>query len=249
MRILFTGGYTGIGLAACRELQQRGPHEIILALRDPSLAHDVNEMDVRKCDLADFQSVRDFAKSVHGHVDVLVCNSAVYYLGPRRQGPSGLDLHLSVCHIGHWLLLYLLQKQVSRVVFVGSALHTAGRIHSVEEKERTGVSYADAKLMQLALTLKWSAVIKEIVVIQPGFVPETGLHRLDGWRASVWWIMSYMWFARSKEEAGRVVTEAILRPASGIVSLDKDLQPIPLPSFSDEEQDRLWELTQKWAGV
>ncbi|MFI1814241.1 oxidoreductase [Streptomyces sp. NPDC020422] len=139
-----TGANSGLGLATTRELARRGGH-VVLAVRDGrkgraaadsvAAAHPGALLDVRELDLADLDSVRDFARKLraeHPRLDVLVNNAGVM-APPRTLSAQGHELQFAANHLGHFALTGLLLDRLAagrdpRVVTVGSLEHRRGRI-------------------------------------------------------------------------------------------------------------------------
>src|SRR4051794_27971081 len=76
-----TGAASGLGLATARGLAAAGAH-VVLAVRDTGrgtvIAADLpGDVEVRRLDLADLASVRDFAADWSGPLDVLVNNAGI----------------------------------------------------------------------------------------------------------------------------------------------------------------------------
>src|SRR3954447_24288797 len=76
-----TGANSGIGLAAARALAGAGAH-VVLAVRSVAKGEQVaaeiaGSREVRELDLTDLASVRAFADSWQGDLDVLVNNAGV----------------------------------------------------------------------------------------------------------------------------------------------------------------------------
>ena len=68
----------------------------------------------RPLDLASFSSIREFAASVlreESHIDVLVNNAGVFML-PLRRSQDGVEMHLAVNYLGHFLLTQLLLERL-----------------------------------------------------------------------------------------------------------------------------------------
>ncbi|MFF5971379.1 oxidoreductase [Streptomyces sp. NPDC012769] len=142
--LVVTGANSGLGLATTRELARRGGH-VVLAVRDErrgreaalGIAREVPgaRLDVRRLDLADLDSVRDFAgklRADHERIDVLVNNAGVM-APPRTLSAQGHELQFAVNHLGHFALTGLLLDRLSagrdaRVVTVSSVQHRKGRI-------------------------------------------------------------------------------------------------------------------------
>jgi NAD(P)-dependent dehydrogenase (short-subunit alcohol dehydrogenase family) len=132
MRIIVTGGNSGVGKATAAALAADG-HSVVIASRDlakseraaTQLAGDV---EVSHLDLADLASVRRFAESVET-VDVLVNNAGVMGL-PLTRTTDGFEAHMGTNHLGHFALTCLLGDKITdRVISVTSAIYSLNRIH------------------------------------------------------------------------------------------------------------------------
>lgn len=139
-----TGANSGLGLATTRALARRGGH-VILAVRDEdkgsravaeiTAGQPDARLDVRRLDLADLDSVRDFADrltSERSRLDVLVNNAGVM-APPRSLSPQGHESQFAANHLGHFaltgrLLGLLHAGSDPRVVTVSSVNHRKGRL-------------------------------------------------------------------------------------------------------------------------
>jgi NAD(P)-dependent dehydrogenase (short-subunit alcohol dehydrogenase family) len=125
-RFVVTGGSGGLGLETARVLAERGA-EVVLAVRDPAkgeaaAAKVTGAVEVRRLDVADLASVRDFAATV-GPVDVLINNAGVLAV-PYALTVDGFETHLATNHLGHFALANLMLPQVrDRVVVISSDAH------------------------------------------------------------------------------------------------------------------------------
>jgi NAD(P)-dependent dehydrogenase (short-subunit alcohol dehydrogenase family) len=131
MRIIVTGGNSGVGEATAATLAAAG-HSVVIACRTISKAERAasamaGDVEVRHLDLADLASVRTFADSVKT-VDVLVNNAGVLGL-PLTRTTDGFEAHMGTNHLGHFALTCLLGDKITdRVISVGSAMYILGRI-------------------------------------------------------------------------------------------------------------------------
>ena len=132
MRIIVTGGNSGIGKATAGALAAAG-HSVVIACRtipkaEQAAAEMAGDVEVRHLDLADLTSVRRFADSVES-VDVLVNNAGV--LGPAQaRTVDGFEAHMGTNYLGHFALTCLLGNKITdRVISVGSMNYMFGRIH------------------------------------------------------------------------------------------------------------------------
>jgi NAD(P)-dependent dehydrogenase (short-subunit alcohol dehydrogenase family) len=134
--VVVTGANSGIGFQAARVLAERGAN-VVLAVRDITRGEAAagrmqGAVQVRRLDLADLASVREFAAGAPERIDVLVNNAGVMAL-PERRTADGFELQLGTNHLGHFaltglLLGRLLRSPEPRVVTVSSALHEGGSI-------------------------------------------------------------------------------------------------------------------------
>jgi NAD(P)-dependent dehydrogenase (short-subunit alcohol dehydrogenase family) len=102
MRIIVTGGNSGIGKATAGALAAAG-HSVVVACRDipkaeRAAAEMAGDVEVRHLDLADLTSVRRFADSVES-VDVLVNNAGVMGQTLPRTA-DGFEAHMGINYLG-----------------------------------------------------------------------------------------------------------------------------------------------------
>ena len=154
MRIIVTGGNSGVGKATATALAAAG-HRVVIACRtipkaEQAAAEMVGDVEVRYLDLADLTSVHTFADSVET-VDVLVNNAGVRGLSLTRTA-DGFEAHMGTNYLGHFALTCLLGDKIKdRVVSVGSMNYMFGRIHLDDlnchtRKYSMWAAYADSKL-------------------------------------------------------------------------------------------------------
>ncbi|WP_055563738.1 oxidoreductase [Streptomyces atriruber] len=138
--IVVTGANSGLGLATTRALARKGAR-VILAVRDEAKGRAAVEqitaevpgadLEVRRVDLADLDSVRDFSEQLHAdhtRLDVLVNNAGLMAPPSRLLSPQGHEVQFAANHLGHFaltgLLLDLLEAgEDPRVVTVSSPNH------------------------------------------------------------------------------------------------------------------------------
>ncbi|PLT29479.1 oxidoreductase [Peribacillus deserti] len=137
--IIVTGANSGIGYEAAKVLSDRGAR-VILAVRNEQKGKEAANLierenkeakaEVMKLDLADLQSVRDFADSFskrYSQLDILINNAGVM-VPPYQKTQDGFELQFGSNHLGHFaltgLLLPTLKKTPdSRVVTLSSLAH------------------------------------------------------------------------------------------------------------------------------
>jgi NAD(P)-dependent dehydrogenase (short-subunit alcohol dehydrogenase family) len=157
MRIIVTGGNSGVGKATAAALAAAG-HNVMIACRtipkaELAAAEMAGNVEVCHLDLADLTSVRRFADSVDS-VDVLINNAGVLGL-PLTHTAEGFEAHMGTNHLGHFALTCLLGDKITdRVISVGSAMYVFGRIHLDDlnwhaRKYSKWAAYAQAKLANM----------------------------------------------------------------------------------------------------
>ena len=86
------------------------------------------DVEVRKLDLQDLSSVREFAGGIDS-VDVLVNNAGIMAV-PYAQTVDGFESQIGTNHLGHFALTNLLLPKVTdRVVTVSSQMHVIGYLN------------------------------------------------------------------------------------------------------------------------
>ncbi len=127
-----TGASSGLGAETARALACAGAR-VVLAVRDPAKGERIaaaidGDTEVRLLDLADLASVRAFADTWTGPIDVLVNNAGIMAV-PETRTVDGFESQIATNHLGHFALtLLLLGKIRDRVVTVTSVLAAQGSI-------------------------------------------------------------------------------------------------------------------------
>jgi NAD(P)-dependent dehydrogenase (short-subunit alcohol dehydrogenase family) len=132
VRIIVTGGNSGVGKETARALAAAG-HSVVVACRtiakaEQAVATMTGDVAIAHLDLADLVSVRKFADSVT-EVDVLVNNAGVLGL-PLTRTADGFEVHMGTNYLGHFALTCLLGDRIKdRVISVVSSAYALSRLH------------------------------------------------------------------------------------------------------------------------
>lgn len=127
-----TGASSGVGSATARELARAGAR-VVLAVRTLERGRAAartmpGSVELRRLDLADLASVREFAASWHGELDLLVNNAGVA-MTPFSRTADGFELQFGTNHLGHFALTNLLLPHITgRVITLASGAHRMGAI-------------------------------------------------------------------------------------------------------------------------
>ena len=139
-KILITGGTSGIGKEAARELISAGAHVTITArdaLKGQATALELGNknISVGLLDLTSLASIQIFAKSITSEFDVLILNAGVMAT-PLALTKDGFELQLGTNHLGHFALAGLLHSKVTdRVISVSSQAHRLGNFGDGSKEE------------------------------------------------------------------------------------------------------------------
>lgn len=130
-RFLVTGGTSGIGKEAARELARAGA-KVTIAARSISKAESVRKelsssrIDILELDLADLESVRRAARALDYEIDTLILNAGIMAI-PFMRTKDDFEMQIGTNHLGHFAFAGLIKDRVkSRVVTVSSQAHRAG---------------------------------------------------------------------------------------------------------------------------
>jgi NAD(P)-dependent dehydrogenase (short-subunit alcohol dehydrogenase family) len=158
---IVTGANSGLGAVTARELARVGA-QVILAVRNTGKGETAaremtGDVEVRRLDLQDLASVRQFADGVDSDIDVLVNNAGIMAV-PHAVTADGFESQIGTNHLGHFALTNLLLPKITdRVVTVSSMLHYMGYI-SLRDLNWTSrpysawLAYGQSKLANLLFT-------------------------------------------------------------------------------------------------
>ncbi|UMB70686.1 oxidoreductase [Mycobacterium paraterrae] len=158
---IVTGANSGLGAVTARELARVGA-QVILAVRNPGRGETAaremtGDVEVRRLDLQDLASVRQFVEGIDSDVDVLVNNAGIMAI-PHAVTADGFESQIGTNHLGHFALTNLLLPKIrDRVVTVSSLMHYIGYI-SLRDLNWTSrpysawLAYGQSKLANLLFT-------------------------------------------------------------------------------------------------
>ena len=166
-RAIVTGGNSGIGLSAARELARAGAR-VTIGSRDAGRGNAAADairaaipsakIDSAVLDLADLSSIRTFAESQNEPLDLLINNAGVMAPKQRKTTADGFELQFGTNHLGHFALTGRLVPLLSaapaaRVVTVSSIAHRNGQIYfddlQAEKSYDAFARYRQSKLANL----------------------------------------------------------------------------------------------------
>ncbi|KAA8882970.1 SDR family NAD(P)-dependent oxidoreductase [Nocardia colli] len=180
--IVITGANSGTGKEAAARLAGAGAH-VIMAVRTPAKGeqakseilarHPGASLEVRRIDLADLVSVREFAAQLSAEdriLDVLINNAGVMAPPTRNATADGFELQFGSNFLGPFALTMLLLPQLRRAeqprvatMSSGTALYGRIRFDDLQWERRYNPdrSYAQSKLADLMLTVRLAEIADE----------------------------------------------------------------------------------------
>lgn len=174
---IITGGNTGLGLQAAKEISRKGG-TVIIACRTTAKGEKAiseiksnigvsSKLEVMKLDLSDYDSVRHFVQefnSKFGRLDILMNNAGIVNQNEKGITKDGSETQMGTNHLGHFLLTLLLidiliKTPEARVITMSSGAYKQGNINfedlNWEKRPYHRVkSYGDSKLANLLFTMK-----------------------------------------------------------------------------------------------
>lgn len=264
--VIVTGANSGLGAVTARELARVGA-QVILAVRNTgkgqaAAAQMPGDVEVRKLDLMDLASVRQFADGVDA-VDVLINNAGIMAT-PHAVTADGFESQIGTNHLGHFALTnLLLPKLTDRVVTVSSAAHLVGRI-SLKDLNWTSrpysawLAYGQSKLANLLFTSELQRRLTAVgsalraLAAHPGY-SRTNLQGHSGRRLADALMAIGNRLATDAEFGARQILYAasadlpgdtLIGPRFGMLGRSKPVRRSPLARRADTARE-LWELSER----
>ena len=148
--VIITGGNGGLGYHCAQQLALDPRLYIILAYRNSEKAEEAvtkiqaasntQQVEAMSLDLASLNSVRSFVDEFGERLcgspcelpplKAIICNAGVQFVQQQTYTDDGFDTTFGVNHLGHFLLVNLLLKQLvppARIVFVSSDTHDSSK--------------------------------------------------------------------------------------------------------------------------
>ncbi|MGW7048326.1 oxidoreductase [Streptomyces avermitilis] len=219
--VVVTGANSGLGIATVEALARAGAH-VVLAVRDlergeAAAAGVRGSVEVRRLDLADLASVREFAAGWQGDLDLLINNAGVMNI-PEAATKDGFETQFGTNHLGHFALTNLLLPRIKdRVVTVSSGAHRmpgSPYIH-FDNLNLTGeyspiTAYSQSKLANLLFTLELQRRLAE------AGSPVRALAAHPGWAAT-----------NLQSHDGSALRRALMRVGNRFVAQDNRAGALP----------------------
>jgi NAD(P)-dependent dehydrogenase (short-subunit alcohol dehydrogenase family) len=242
------------------------------AVREISRATGNDLVVFRHLDLASFSSVREFAGTVLREeqcIDVLVNNAGVFML-PLRRSQDGVEMHLAVNYLGHFLLTRLLLDRLreapsARVVNVAADVpswlaHVDFQDINSERSYNRVRAVTQSKTCVLLATRHLSSLLQDSRVsvnsVSPGLVRNAyGRYRdyFFGYIHTLLYPLMCLFLRSPSQGAETAVFCAVSEEVEGVSGRhfrDCRETPLSLPASLDSAAaQRLWDISSSLTGL
>jgi NAD(P)-dependent dehydrogenase (short-subunit alcohol dehydrogenase family) len=271
--VVITGGTSGIGAVAAKQLAQQGAR-IVLVARDraraeatmqtlkaanPSVVHTVHFADLSR--LADMRRVGEEIAAAEPIIDVLINNAGAFF-AEHQLNTDGLERTFATNHMAYFIITALLADRLkaapsARVVSTSSEAHR-GRTLDFDNLQTAGgfKAYGNSKLCNILFTRELTRRLGGTEVtancLHPGFVA-TRFGDGQGRVMSIVMNLLKRFVAISPEDGAKTIVYLASSPEVQNKSSDYYVKCAAVrPSdvaLNDADARRLWEVSTKLAGV
>jgi len=274
-----TGANSGIGKEIVRELARK-KGRVYMACRNMNKCEEVRSEIVletrnkfvycRKCDLASFSSIREFAKNFmvkESKLDVLINNAGVMKCR-KMLTEDGLEAQLGVNHMGPFLLSHLLHPALkaantSRIINLINLDYRKGVINiadlNSESNYDTSKAFYQSQLASMLvlpeIAEKWKQDGISVTAVYPG-VCATDIKRHMGVDKSITGNIianPLLWFLTKSAERGAqtpllVATDTNIELSGGLYS---NLKPLDVDSVALDKElaKKIMAVSLYWTGL
>ncbi|XP_066538802.1 retinol dehydrogenase 12, like [Hoplias malabaricus] len=267
--VMITGANTGIGKETAIDLAKRGARVIMAcrdmekadtALKEVIKASENQNVVIKKLDLSDCKSIREFAQTINSEerqVNILINNAGVMVC-PYGKTADGFEMQIGVNHMGHFLLTFLLLDLIkrsapARIINVSSMAHKWGNINlediNSEKSYDKSKAYSQSKLANVLFTRSLARKLEGSGVTAYALHP--GVVQTDLWRHLNWpqqaAIRLIKPFTKSSVQGAQTTIYCAVAPElekeSGKYYSDCAPTSCSSAAMDDEMAQRLWDLS------
>ena len=271
---LVTGVNSGIGFETMRVLAMRGAH-VIGTARTLDKATEAARQIVGgsvtplACELESQDSIRACAGAVAAlgrPLDICIANAGIMAL-PKLEQVNGIEKQFATNHLGHYLLVRLLQPQIeaarsARVVIVSSAAHAQAPADGIEFDNLSGErgygawrAYGQSKLANILFAKALAQRLggrRAVNALHPGVIGTNLGRHMNPLIAGVLGAAMRM-FSKSVAQGAATSCYVAARPEAGTVTGQyfSDCAVIEPSRLARDEKlaERLWDASEKLTGL
>ncbi|XP_031439676.1 retinol dehydrogenase 12, like isoform X2 [Clupea harengus] len=246
---------------ACRDMERAST-----ALKEVTEASGNQNVIIKKLDLSDTISIREFAELINKEekqLNILINNAGVMVC-PYGKTADGFEMQIGVNHMGHFLLTYLLLDLIkksapARIVTVSSMAHSWGTINlediNSEKSYDKKAAYSQSKLANVLFTRSLAMKLKGAGVtaysLHPGVVQTDLWRHLNKAQQAVMWMVSP--FTKTSVQGAQTSIYCAVAPELATESggYYSDCAPATCSTLGSDDTlaQRLWDLSCKMLNV
>ena len=268
-----TGVNSGIGFETMRVLAMRGAHVIgtarTLAKATEAAAQVQGDVTPLACELESQESIRACAAAVASMarpLDICIANAGIMAL-PKLEQVNGIEKQFATNHLGHFLLVRLLQGQIeaarsARVVIVSSAAHLQAPAAGIEFDNLSGErgygawrAYGQSKLANILFAKALAERLggrRAVNALHPGVIGTNLGRHMNPLVAGVLGVAMRM-FSKSVAQGAATTCYVAARPETGTLTgqyFSDCAVTEPSRMARDEKlAERLWQTSEQLTGL
>lgn len=268
-----TGVNSGIGFETMRVLAMRGAHVIgtarTLAKATEAAAQVKGDVTPLACELESQESIRACAAAVASMarpLDICIANAGIMAL-PKLEQVNGIEKQFATNHLGHFLLVRLLQPQIeaarsARVVIVSSAAHLQAPAAGIEFDNLSGErgyrawrAYGQSKLANILFAKALAERLggrRAVNALHPGVIGTNLGRHVNPLVAGVLGVAMRM-FSKSVAQGAATTCYVAARPETGTLTgqyFSDCAVTEPSRMARDEKlAERLWQTSEQLTGL
>jgi NAD(P)-dependent dehydrogenase (short-subunit alcohol dehydrogenase family) len=272
--ILVTGGTSGLGLEACKQLAASG-NRISFIGRDEQRCIEAKnvieraggkDVDYFIADLSSQNQIRKLNEEIHKRIpkiDVLINNAGGVFSGFALT-EDGIEKTFALNHLGYFLLTHLVQDIIpegARIINVSSDSHYRGDIdfESFQKNKNYNIlkAYAQSKLANVLFTYELARRVasKNITVnaLHPGRVRTHIGNKSKAWYHSFGWSLLTAISSITPTESVRTFVYLAesdeVNNVTGKYFAFSKAKPSSEISYDEELAKKLWQVSAELTGV
>ncbi len=270
--VVITGATSGIGKEAAIEIARMKPC-LVLPVRNLEKGEQVKKQIVAesdnpavylmKCDLASFDSIRNFAREFKKQFSGLhlLINNAGIWQNKKSETKDGIEMTFGVNHLGPFLLTNLLLDEIrsgvpARIINVSSEAHryTGMNFNDPEGKKKfsTFKAYGQSKLANILFTRYLAQMLREdgvtVNCMHPGFVATNLFDRIAPFLRPVFGL-----FMKTPRQGAETIVFLALSPgvegSTGGYYVNKKKKKPSGAALDNKAAEKLWMLSSQYTGM
>lgn len=268
---VLTGSTSGIGRETAMQLAKRGVNLVLPVrdlkkgnlLRDEIIKNTGNErVHIMECDLASFQSIRNFASSFleKNHKLHILINNAGLWEYKHNKSKDGIEMTFAVNHLAPFLLTNLLldvmrKSAPARIITVSSVAHRFVNINFDDPEGNKSWNnfraYSQSKLANILFTRKLAEKLEKdritVNCLHPGIIATRLFNKLPVIKRLA------PYFLGTAEKGARttlyLATSSTGANVTGQYFSGKKIRKVSKVAKNDMMADKLWELSLEMTGM